>query len=260
MKTKRLALFTLLAVLPLTLTGCNQLRYDSYDNAKSYTVIEGSIDFTEEQLNIKTVDIDWGRGNLNVVTSDTGVFSFSEESNMSINDKLKARYFISGQTLYIKYADSKVSYDNKLEKNATITINQNLEVLANATYSFSLALGDLDVTSLKAKTLYMGVAYGNMHSKDLETDNCRMICDCGKQTHENITITTKGELKANYGDMSLGTSNAIKGFSLDLNCVSGSLWVNTEKFPKESDTFYGTHQEKDLQLNIIENFGNVEIL
>ena len=41
------------------------------------------------------------------------VFSFSEESNMSINDKLKARYFISGQTLYIKYADSKVSEDFK---------------------------------------------------------------------------------------------------------------------------------------------------
>ena len=260
MKYKRIALFTLLSALSISLTGCDQLRYDSYDDADLYTVIDESVVFSAEQLDIKTIDIDWGRGNLNVVTSDTGTFSFSEESNKTINEKLKARYYINGQTLYIKYADSKATYNNKLEKTATVTINQSLSVLANATYSFSLALGDLDVDSLKAKTLYMGVAYGNMHSKNLETDNCRMLCDCGKQTHENITITSKAEIKTNYGDMSLGTSSAIKGFSLDVNCVSGTLWVNTEKFPKESETFYGIHQEKDLQLDIIENYGNIEIL
>ena len=257
---KKLYLAALLIPLTFSLSGCNILRYDSYDNSKSYTLIDGSIDFSVEQLDINKIDFDWGRGEVEVVTSDTGVFSFSESSEMEYKDNLKARYLISDKTLYIKYSASKATYNNKFSKKAVITINQNVEVLKNATYGFSVALGDLNVSSLNAQNLYMGVAYGNINSKDVTADKCRVLCDCGTQTHENFNIISHGELKTNYGDLFFGTSDEIKGFELNLNVVSGTVWVNTQKFPKESSTFYGVHQENDLVLDIIENYGNVQIL
>ena len=257
---KKIRFIPLLFILSTFLTGCNVLRYDSYDYSDQYTLINDSIAFSEEQLNVEKIDFDWGKGDVEVKVVDEGTLSFSETSNKDLKDNTKARYFISNKTLFIKYAASKVTYDNKLSKKAVITINQDLASLAAANYSFSVALGDLSVDSLKTNSLYLGVAYGNINTKDITADSVRSLTDCGYQKHENITLNKLGEFKANYGDLDIITSDLVVGFSLETNVVSGSLFINTTKFPKESETFYGTHKEEDLKISIIENYGDVNLL
>ena len=257
---KKLFFIPLFALLPFTVTGCNILRYDSYSDGDKYTLIDGNIDFSLEQLNITKVDFDWGQGDVKVVSTDSGSLSFKEESNESLKDSLKARYYISNKTLFIKYSASKATYSNKLKKTATITINQSLTALAEADYSFSLALGDMEINSLKTTNLYAGVAYGNLNTKDVTATNARCLCDCGSQTHDNINLKTLGEIKSSYGNIILGLHSSIPGFTLNLNCVGGTSLIDSARFPKESETFYGTHQEKDLRLDVIENYGDLKIL
>lgn len=257
---KKILLIPLFIALPLSLSGCNVLRYDSYDDADKYTLIDGSYDFTLEQLDIKKVDFDWGRGSVNVVSTNEGTFSISEESNQSLKDSLKARYYISNKTLFIKYSASKVTYNNKLEKNVTININQTLTSLLEANYSFSLALGNMSISDLKTPSLLASVAYGDMTTSNIDASSGRFICDCGHQSHDNIKLKTLGEMKSNYGNITVKLHESIPGFALNLNCVGGSSSINVTRFPKESDTFYGTHQESDLRLDIIENYGDLRII
>ena len=244
----------------LSLTGCNILRYDSFDDSKKYTIIDGSIDFTEEQLNIKKVDFDWGQGEVKVVTSDTGTLSFSETANESLTDSLKARYYIADSTLFIKYSASKATYNNQLQKVATITINQNLVSLAKAIYSFSVAIGELSIESIKTSNLFASVAYGNISTKNVEATSARFLCDRGTQTHENINLKTLGEMKSSYGDITVQLHSSIVGFELSTNIVGGSSLINLNRFPKSDDGFYGTKQESNLKLDIIENYGELTIL
>lgn len=257
---KKLRVLPVLTFIPLLLTGCNVLRYDSYDYSDKYTIIDGRIDFSDEQLDINKIDINWGRGEFIIDSVDSGTTYFTEEDEMELKDNVKARYFISDKTLFIRYAQSKVTYNNKLNKIGHLYLNQSVLDLANITIDCSVAIGSLTANKVKGTSLELSVAYGNINTTDINADSFRSVCDSGTQKHSNVTMRNLGEFKSNKGDIEVLTSNEVVGFTLDSIVVSGTLFVNTTKFPKESDAFYGTHKEKDLQITIVENYGNASIL
>ena len=116
------------------------------------------------------------------------------------------------------------------------------------------------IESLKTTNLVASAAYGEITTKNVEATTARFVCDRGTQTHENINLKTLGEMKSSYGDITVQLHNSIVGFELSTNIVGGSSLIDLNRFPKNGDGFYGTKQETNLKLDIIENYGELTIL
>ena len=261
MDMKHKSIFLLLPSL-LFISGCEyDGRYESYDNAASYTLLEEQkADISASDLTFKYLNISWHRGNVKVIATDTGTVSIIETSNVEPKGTLVSRYAILDETLYVKYADSGSNLSDKLTKDLTVYVNITLPELSNLDYKFTNTVGDVEMENIDAKDLYISIFHGNITLTNIEVDlDPQVATNRGSVLAVNLFFTGTLEVVANYEIATINPDERITGFNAIFQMVDALSYVDYERFPKNGD-FYGSHMIQDVTIRVVSTGGTLYIV
>ena len=251
----------LLSLIPclLFVTACDfDGAYDSYADADKYTILENAVELETEQLTFETLDIAWHKGNITIASTDTGTISISEEKESTPKDIYQTRYLINEKTLYIKFAGSGVNLSRDVTKDLTIYINTTIESLSRLNYSLTTTLGDINISTINAKSMRVSTYQGNVNLEKVSSPSPEVGVQRGNVTANDLLFTGMAEIAANYGTIDLTLNENITGFIPDFRIIDGTSIVYDVRFP-EGNNFYGSHMAEDVTLMIVLNHGDLII-
>ncbi len=186
-------------------TACNSGMH--YENADKYTA--GGATLTQ---NVKNLDIIWTSGDLEIKHGDVDGVVFSETAAVPLNERTSLYYWLDGETLRIRYAQSVqgIHMGNYPSKALVVTLPQEC-VLQSL---------DLDVVSTDVQLTEVRVA-------DIEVDNVS-----GSVNATMSEFTKDLEMEAISGDITLKGSVAE---SLEVESTSGNIRIELKATPKTCD-------------------------
>ena len=128
----------------------------SYSNGEMFT--PGNIEINEP---VKNLDIGWISGNIHIAYHHDPTVVVSETSEKEIDEKNRMHWWLDGETLRVRYAESGIRMPSKLEKELTITLPEGVS-LDNAL--FETTYGNLEIPSLHAGSLAAKLKSGDLHA------------------------------------------------------------------------------------------------
>lgn len=207
MKLKNI-LLSLLIIMTFMFVGCS--TYLDYPDSEKY--LKGGSEITQK---IDNLDIEWINGEIKIINTENSNISFDEYSNKDTEDSNMLRYYVSGNTLFIKYG-KKGYIDSSLEKKLIVYV------------PISQVFNSVDIETQSAN-VYLSNIVGN--EIDIETVSGDIdVLDI------NFKLV---ELESVSGDVALNTKFSIS--KLNTESVSGTVNIKIEEVSDiEVDTTSGT--------------------
>ena len=184
-----------------------------YANAEKYTAGEAEIPQA-----VRNLDVDWTEGSVTLEYHDLDTVLIRETADKTIGEDLRVRWWLDGDTLRVRYARPGLRLSLNLNKKLVLTLPRDAEMGA---VSLSAASADLIVPSLKAESLKMEAASGNIRAeaavKTLTSETAS-----GKQSLKTTGRAEVIRASAASGDIAIETEGA---GVLTASLASGRLTV-----------------------------------
>lgn len=203
-----------------------------YSESSKYTIVDGKIDINAE--NIKKLDISWLFGEIRIEEYDGQTIRFKEEySGETLNDALKARYYVDNNELKIAFAVS--GYKN--EGNST---KKSLVVYIPS----QSALNNIEINNVSSSVLIKLSSFDSIEI-DTVSGECRV----------DVDSLVNLEFDGVSGDLYLTAKSGVE--EIDFSSVSSSAYISipsSSSFKAKIDgvstsmdsTFKGTLQGKNF--------------
>lgn len=207
-----------------------------YDNSSKYTAIDSSATLSDS---IKNLDIKWINGSVSVLTHDDESVKLTVDTTDTDED-LKARYYVSGNTLYVKFMNSGVFSVNPKEKHLKVYLPKDT-ALENFKYdgvSADLSLNEISGYDMNADTVSGDVNCNSSFKKyDIDAVSGGVTVNDSDNAFEFECSTVSGSVsvngsaeKADIETTSGSISIAVKGKDsfkeLDCETVSGDIDIS----------------------------------
>ncbi len=229
---KKIISFTLVILIAVLFSSCNVSfgDYIIYADAEKYSV--GNASFDPEQ--IKKVEVNWVAGKIEILKSENGTFSASENSD-NLDSEERMHYYLNGGTLIIQYCESGYNSQwlSSSKKELTLTIPEGMDldidnISAGIAFSSDITLEDVDISNIS----------GNIDIKKLTADSFDFENVSGELFANEIradrvdgeTVSGNIEIDALYayefdaetvsGDVALGVCDKTE---ISVDSVSGSV-------------------------------------
>jgi len=259
MKKKLFAVLTVLIMCGTLFTACTDnnsgrigLSSYRYDDAGKYTPGGAALTST-----VNNLDIDWISGEIEIIYHEEETIVFSETSNRQEDEHLTMRYWLDGDTLRIKFAESGSWNFNDLHKTLTVMLPDNL-VLDEL--EIDTVSADLKAHRIAAKRVDMDTVSGWIDIEEAEVsrsfnadtasgDIAAMftgalseleIDTVSGKTQISVEELGEFELNSSSGAISLSAANAPS--SGEIGTVSGDVELilpETAEFTVEINTVSG---------------------
>lgn len=215
---------------------------------------EGSVSAAE----VKSLDIAWIAGKVNIEVVEGDTISFSEESNASLKESQIMRWNIENGVLSIRFGTNKGFGHNSPEKTLTVkipaetwqakkveisTVSASTDVgsLCADTFRFDSVSGELEIGSLEAdqvelssvsgafKLSLMSVGYlsADTVSGDFKFEGTADSMEWDSTSGDAELVITSHvnriELDTTSGDVTLKLPDGVSGFTAELDSVSGEI-------------------------------------
>lgn len=299
MKHKCLTLAAILFILTFcisSMTGCivihNGGSYDyadRYDNASKYITADGS---ASVEGTVKRLYIYWVSGDVTVETHSRNDFLLSEDSTSELSENLRMRYFLDGETLYVRFAASGSFRMNILGKSLTLKVPDNIEFdeiristtsanikvseICADEFDFNTVSGSIGFSGISAaESLSIdiisgkvdGAAVGKINSVDVNTvsGNVSLSLDAPEKieidtTSDSIEISTSScpseiDLDSVSGALTLRLPSD-SGFDAKLSSISGSI---TSDFPTQVSGSHYIYGDGTMKISAESISGNIYI-
>ncbi len=193
---KKLILTFIVCQLVLAFASCGF----TYPDGDSYSVGEASIDASS----VKSIDIVWSAGSVEIVAEDTDKISFSESSPKELDEGASLHYLLKNGKLSIKFVKSGYT---------TVHLVKTLKVVVPR----SLVLDSLDISTASADVFAEGVC-ANEFITDTASGN--MTINSAGKTDKVKADTASGVMKFNFGNIGAFSSDSASG---DLTLCAESI-------------------------------------
>lgn len=206
-RTHRLIIHICILIGIMSLTSCkfaSSLSPYVYGDSEKYQILSDMIEI--ENTNIKTIKIDWIKGEVNLQKGES--LKISENSSKEIKEEYLLRYFIEDEVLRIRFAGSGTN------TNQAPTKTLNLIIPSNA----SLDLVDICLISSSVKI--DGI---NAHEVDVDSVSGTASINQGIINELNID-TVSGSVNI----------NSIINDELDIDTVSGNIELAFDQIPSKT--------------------------
>lgn len=191
-------------------TGCNGQVYDSgtsYFNSGSYSYEDSGFNTGDGKVTdeIKKLNIDWISGGVNISYHSSDDISLSEENlssaTTSLDDNLKLRYKVEGDTLQIKFCKSGVIPFN---------LSKKLNIVLPEGTAFD--------------SVYVNTVSANFTFDTLETAKMTMDGVSGEFQGGSLTVSGDVSFDSVSGDFVI--SDTLKAANFFSNTTSGDVVIN----------------------------------
>ena len=229
----------------------NSASIGTYDNADKYTA--GDLDTDEK---IKSVDIEWASGAVDVVTGGSGKVTVTETCKDDLPDEEKVHTWVNDGVLYVKFCASGEKVDSSSEKRVEITLPKGTEL---EKFSAEASSADMTIGGINAKSAYLEASSGDV-SFDGDAGKFEAETSSGniRFSGEADTISTE----ASSGEVFIDQSGDSKSISAETS--SGEIEINadsTDKLSTESSS--GDHTIKlggmPADIGIEASSGDIEL-
>ena len=219
-------LFTLfIALCCLLLTGCVSTTSRSlfgdtfrFDNPERYTV--GGTSLTDP---IKHLEIQWLAGRVEIQCGDGDRVEFEETANRKLSDDLAMRWWLDGETLYIKFCNTGRWDIGDLKKTLMVTLPRDL-LLESA--QISTISADIEAPELSAREIDWSTTSGSMTAQLFDTDQIDARTVSGTLDLTSYADAKEVEADSTSGDISLDLGIVD---DLDVGTVSGKIQIAAVK-------------------------------
>jgi len=212
-KRKRTILSLLLIILILTLCSCANnggivsLGGYTYDNASKYT--SGGAQITSH---VDTLDVNWIEGQVKLAFHNGKDILISETSRRSLDNSAELRWYLDGNTLYIKYAESGFKAHQSLGKELTVLLPRAMEL---DSVKLSVVSADVKTEPLSADDVVIHSVSGNLH--------------VGIDRAERLDLNNvSGEVSVNAARVDEVKANTVSGnVTLEIACIPDRITANS---------------------------------
>lgn len=207
MKKKLFAVSMVLIICSTLLTACTDnnngrigLSSYKYDDAGKYTPGGAALTST-----VNNMDIDWISGEIEIIYHDERTIVFSETSNREEDEHLTMRYWLDGDTLRIKYAESGNWNFGDLHKTLTVMLPEDL------------VLQELEIDTVSA----------NLKAHRIEAKRADMDTVSGWIDIEEASVSQSFNADTTSGDITAMFAGALS--DLEIDTVSGKTQISVEQ-------------------------------
>lgn len=211
--------------------------YYRYENANKYTAGNGSA------KNVSEIDIDWISGDVTIeYSSDVSEVEFSESYEKDIDSELKMRWWVDGETLKIKFAESNAKLTGELRKTLTVEVPYELAGISITTVSANITTEVITAEEAEFDTVSGNITTPMCFYKEVEADS----------VSGDIHIQTNADADIDIDTVS-GYVTVLSGIKdLSVSTVSGNaeVYSYSADYDAEFDTTSG-----DVIIHVMENTG-----
>lgn len=202
-----------------------------YSESSKYTIVDGKVDINAE--NIKKLDISWLFGEVRIEEYDGQTIRFKEEySGETLNDALKARYYVDNNELNIAFAASGYKNEGNAKKSLVVYIPS------------QSALNNIEINNVSSSTLIKLSSFDSIEI-DTVSGECRV----------DVDSLVNLEFDGVSGDLYLTAKSGVE--EIDFSSVSSSAYISipsSSSFKAKIDgvstsmdsTFKGTLQGRNF--------------
>ena len=194
-----------------------------YDHANQYTAGDAVID-----NDVRSLDIDWVSGSVNVIPSADHTVSISELTDGNVSEDMRVHWWLDGTTLRIRFCASRLKLRfNYGSKALTVAVPENLKL---SDIDIDSASADVQVNAAGANSVHVDTASGDVTLDNrCDVQSIRINTASGKQ---NITVpqAKTAKLHTASGDISV-TANTVK--NLTVSSASGDVRCDLQKAPDD---------------------------
>ena len=197
------------------ISGCNNVTVETYENAEEFQTGNFSCDADE----VKTIEIYWRSGNINIEDCDENNISVSESGeNLSEDEQL--HYCLKDGTLEIRFAMSgeklNISPNNKCLQ---VRIPKSIDLNVHSTSA------DVIAEKLEHDNILIATMSGNVEVTEIVSNNADFSSNSGDISFGNI-IDSNIVVKTASGDIMLSLPD--DGITVDYATDSGKLKTQQE--------------------------------
>ncbi|MBQ8814931.1 MAG: DUF4097 family beta strand repeat protein [Lachnospiraceae bacterium] len=232
MKKKLFAVLMVLIMCSTCFTACTDnnegqrgLSSYQYDDAGKYT--PGGAALTSA---VNNLDIDWVSGEIEIVYHDERTIVFSETSNREEDEQLAMRYWLDGDTLRIKFAESGNWNFGDLHKTLTVMLPADL------------VLNELEIDTVSANLKAHRIA---AKRADMDTVSGWIDIEEAAVSQSFNADTTSGDITAMFagslGELEIDTVSGKTQISVDqlgefeINSTSGAVSLSAANAPASGE-------------------------
>lgn len=232
-------------------TSCNSGIY--YENADQYTAGGASLTQT-----VSSLDIIWTSGNVEIKHGDVDGVTFSESAAVPLNERTNLYYWLDGETLRIRYAQSKkgIHIGSYPSKNLVVTVpneydlqSVDLDVVSTdvqlnevrvADVEVNNVSGDVDVTmSEMTKDIEVESISGNVTITGSVADSLEIESTSGNIYIETNATPKTGKIDNVSGNVTMTFPEDAAGFVLKMEITSGTFYTELPMTNNGKDRVYG---------------------
>lgn len=208
---KILLIVLLLAVL--IICACGRNGY-TYKNSRRYTA--GNAEVTGK---VKTIDISWIDGQVNIGLHDGDGVIVKETSGKTLDEEERLHWYLKGGTLYIKYAESGFRSTKSLDKKLTVLLPGDLALTKLIIDAVS---AKTTVTDLSADKLEIDTVSGGAKLQLRRVDSVEINSVSGAVSIETDRAPERITVDTVSGGVTLRLP-ANEGFEAAVDSVSGDV-------------------------------------
>lgn len=186
-----------------------------YEHSDRYQVGDGVC-----EAKIRTLDIDWVAGSVEVLTHEGDSIEFYEESSQTISEEYRMRYLVDGDTLKIKYCESGRWDWKDRSKQLTVLIPEDMPL---DRICVDTASGEVFISQVDAKEVEVNGVSGDVSLTDVR--NMKTVK--AEVVSSRVTVVTEEKLdSAAVETVSGGVDITAGGVdSFEITTVSGTVCV-----------------------------------
>lgn len=248
---KKSTLILLLLTLCLVLCSCTingvSIGGYTYENADRYTAGDAGID-----SRVENIDVSWIAGNVQTARHSGSDIRLSETSGRTLKKDEQLHWWLDGDTLYVKYAESGYISSRNLNKQLTLLLPASLEL---EDISISTVSANVETDTLNARAITLNTVSGNIDAAaasaarvkiDSVSGNVKLSADriddlkadsvSGDVTLRFDRMPASIDADTVSGDLTLLLPEDA-GFSVRIDSVSGRVKGNLSMTPNGKDSY-----------------------
>ena len=210
---KKTIAMLLVIALGLLLAACSVSGY-TYPDSRRYTAGGATVTGRVEKL-----DVSWIAGEVNIGYHKGESVVFSEQSARSLKEEQELRWWLDGDTLCIKYAQSGFRSSANLNKELTVLLPEGMKL---SNMDINMVSADLLAENVQTDLLRINTVSGSVNLTAERADRVEVNSVSGDQLLRFERAPQRLDADAVSGDVTLLLpENA--GFTAELNTVSGRV-------------------------------------
>lgn len=250
---KKISILSIALLFLLSSCNGNILnKYGSYKDYNKYHIIGKD---GESFKDVKSLDIDWVRGSINIYSSNKYQnISIFEKTNEIINDDFKCHLYQDGKTLRVKYSKSSISIPTAYSKTLDVYIPYSLSLSYLTINNVSSAI---TIENIDCKELDVDNVSGKVNIKSLTCTSIEYNGVSGNLNMNILDVTESVEISQVSGNTILAIPESTKGFGLEYESVSGDLNLEFECNKKEDEYIYNIKENCEIDFSSVS--GNLTV-